>query len=154
MDGNNIYLFAIILIGIVVFLVFKRKMYKPVEFINSKAEQNFFNQICRVLPEHLWINCKVRLADICMPTSSRNIRAFNQIARKHVDFVLFEKKTGKILCVIELDDRSHLNLSARKRDRVKNYALSSSGVRFYRIKAARNYTSEISSLLREIQSQN
>lgn len=122
--------------------------YKPVKYLNTKSEQNFFNQIQRIIPSDYYLVCKVRLADICLPRDSKNIISFNKIAQKHCDFVIINKKNSEIKCVIELDDKSHLTMSAIKRDNEKNNALNSSGIKLIRIKTSRKYDlSDIQSLL-------
>ena len=113
--------------------------YKPVKYLNTKSEQNFFNQLQRVIPSDYYLVCKVRLADICLPRDSKNIIAFNKVAQKHCDFVIIYKKDSKVKCAIELDDKSHLTMSAIKRDNEKDNALNSSGIPLFRINTTRKY---------------
>ena len=124
--------------------------YKPVRNLNTKSEQNFFKQLLRKLPNGVYITCKVRLADICLPKNSNDIGAFNAIAKKHVDFVLIDQQTSEILCVIELDDRSHNSAAAKKRDRVKDSVFKSAKIPFIRVKASRSYKKEIDGILESI----
>jgi hypothetical protein len=107
--------------------------------LTTKAEQNFYNQLYRKLPDGFSINCKVRLADLCKPKDPSNIVAFNKVARKHVDFVISDTQTNKVICAIELDDRSHNKADSVRRDNDKNYALKSAGIPIIRIKNTRRY---------------
>ncbi|EOX3447474.1 DUF2726 domain-containing protein [Vibrio cholerae] len=146
-------LYAAIAIGTALFFAIRmfqrnrRWRYKQITYLNSKAEQNFLNQINRKLPDNLSVMCKVRLADLCLPSDSSNIAAFNKVSRKHVDFVLIEKATSKIVCAIELDDKSHNSYGAMKRDREKDHALVSAGIPINRIAGTRNYSKQIDDLL-------
>lgn len=142
---NERPLILITIVSVLFFLVYLKSRknkgfkYKPVKYLNTKSEQNFFNQIQRLIPSDYYLVCKVRLADICLPRDSKNIIAFNKIAQKHCDFVILNKKNSEIKCVIELDDKSHLTASAIKRDNEKNNALNSSGIKLFRIKTTRKY---------------
>lgn len=127
-----------------------RGRFKSNGFLNTKAEQNFFTQLSRKLPEDCKLMCKVRLADLCLPENHKNVTGFNKIARKHVDFVVIDSFSSKVLYAIELDDKSHLKMDAIRRDKEKDYALKSSGIALYRIKATRNYSGAIDKMLRQI----
>lgn len=113
--------------------------YQPIPYINSKSEQNFFAQLIKIVPTEQYLLCKVRLADICKPVDPKNIVAFNKISRKHLDFVVVNKVTSKIICAIELDDKSHFSKSSMKRDLEKNRALDSSKIKLFRVKTTRSY---------------
>jgi hypothetical protein len=123
--------------------------FKPISYLNTKAEQNFFVQLLRKIPSELHVVAKVRLADLCKPDNPQNIVAFNKIARKHVDFVVLERSTSKVLFCIELDDKSHQKRGSIKRDNEKSYALAKAGIVLHRIKASKNYTADINRVLNE-----
>lgn len=129
------------------FSIIGKPQYKAIKYLNTRTEQRFLLALWKVLPEHLYVAQKVRLADVTLPRNSKNIKAFNQVSRKHLDFVLVDKSTSKIICAIELDDRSHLNLNAKKRDKIKNHALSSAGVKLHRVKVGSNYPRAIDDIL-------
>lgn len=114
--------------------------YESRKYLNTKAEQNFVNQFLRVLPEQYLLSCKVRLGDITQPRNRKDIAAFNSVSRKHIDFVITEKETSKIIACIELDDSSHNRRSAQKRDNVKNRALKESDINLIRVKNSRTYS--------------
>lgn len=157
LDDYYTFLFwGAIALGLSVVLKVKRRRskigggFEPIEFINSKAEQNFFVQLQRKLPQNLYILCKVRLADVCLPSNRKNIAAFNKVARKHVDFVVVDMSSSKIRFAIELDDKSHARKDSIQRDREKDYALKAAKVPFFRVKATRNYSSSIDGILEHI----
>ncbi|BBM67909.1 hypothetical protein VA249_45550 (plasmid) [Vibrio alfacsensis] len=125
--------------------------YSATPYLNTKAEQNFYNQLVRKLPSEVTVCCKVRLADLCYPTNRKNISAFNQISRKHIDFVLIEQVSSKVICAIELDDRSHNSKSAQHRDSVKNYALKSAGINLIRVKASKSYRKPIDAIVESLE---
>lgn len=132
------------------FLSLKRAVspeYRAIPFLLTKSELNFFKQLNRKLNENMpgmfQLNSKVRLADICTNTNKKDIASFNRISRKHVDFVITELSTSKVVCAIELDDRSHNSASAIKRDTQKNTALRSANITLIRIKNTRNYSKVI-----------
>ncbi|WP_051303381.1 DUF2726 domain-containing protein [Psychromonas aquimarina] len=113
--------------------------YISCENLLTNAEQNFYNQLKRHIPAQFNINQKVRLADITKPTNN-NIKLLHKVQAKHVDFVITEQKSSKILCAIELDDSSHLSTSAFQRDNEKNIALNSAKIPLIRIRNTRKYT--------------
>jgi hypothetical protein len=61
---------------------------------------------------------QVRLADFIgvAGDAERNRQAFNRICAKSVDFAIVETATGRIVLVIELDDRSHAREDRLVRD--------------------------------------
>lgn len=122
--------------------MFSRR-YKSKVFLNSKAEMNFLMQLHRTMPSDYIVMCKVRLADIVTPTNSKNIRLFRLVSSKHVDFVICERSTSKIVMCIELDDASHFSPSAKKRDREKDMALKSAQVNVVRVRASRTYSNAV-----------
>ena len=118
-----------------------------IPFLNTKAEQNFFVQLKRQLPDNIHLVSKVRLADLCKPDNPKNIVGFNKVARKHIDFVLIEQASSKVIAAIELDDKSHQKRDAIRRDKDKNYALSSAGIKLFRVKTTKHYGKPIDEIL-------
>lgn len=95
--------------------------YTSTEYLLTKTELNFYNQLIQNLPSDKAIMSKVRLIDIVKPNGSKRdyIKLRNKIISKHIDFLIIEKSTSKIILAIELDDSSHLNLQSKTRDSVK-----------------------------------
>jgi len=119
----------------------------PISHLNTRAEHNFFTQLNNQLPDDIYLVAKVRLADLCKPDNPKNIVGFNKIARKHIDFVLIEQSSSKVVAAIELDDKSHQKRENIRRDKDKNYALASAGIKLFRVKAAKNYSNAINDIL-------
>lgn len=66
-------------------------------------------------------------------TSKEHQRAaISHIARKRVDYVLFETATGQPVCVIELDDHSHDGPGMKEKDRERDAILRSAGHKTFR----------------------
>jgi very-short-patch-repair endonuclease len=81
----------------------------------------------------------VRIADLLavvglIPESSEWWRSFNQIAKKHVDFVVCARSSMKALVIIELDDRSHASKKAQKRDNLVNEAFKQANLPIIRMR--------------------
>lgn len=120
----------------------------------SQAERSFLGVLELVLPDDWRAFAQVRLADLLSIQKPRRtpgyIAAFNRVASKHVDFVICATRHLRIVGVIELDDRSHENERAQKRDSVKDAALRAAGIPVLRIKTKRSYsTQELRDRLRE-----
>jgi len=84
--------------------------------------------------------CKVRLADVvtCRMSPGRH-GPFASISQKHLDFVLCDPKTLRIILAIELDDRSHDAEDRQKRDRFVDEVLDRAGVTLIRFQARARY---------------
>ncbi|UJF17247.1 DUF2726 domain-containing protein [Vibrio sp. SS-MA-C1-2] len=124
--------------------------FRAISHLNTKTEQQFFNQLCALLPDDYYIACKVRLADLCLPFDKKDFTSFNKVSKKHVDFTVIRKKTSQVQFAIELDDKSHQSKAARLRDDDKNYALSSANIPLFRIKPKLSYVPEIKKLVSQL----
>lgn len=87
--------------------------YESRKSLLSPAEISFYRVMSLVLPNSVTIFAKVRLADIVnVAVAGRGKRAralLAGIARCHVDFLICETDTSRIILAIELDDSSHNN---------------------------------------------
>jgi hypothetical protein len=93
----------------------------------------------------LAIFSKVRLADLVwIPKSYKSFSFFfSTIKAKHIDFVLCDKNTSEIKCLIELDDVTHDLPSRQSRDRFVNKVVSKAGHRFIRCTSKQHYCIEV-----------
>ena len=83
---------------------------------------------------------KVRLADVIYCTDRTWSKGYRQrISQKHLDFVLYDTATKRILLAIELDDRSHEKAHRKARDEFVDRSLAAAGVPLLRIRAASMY---------------
>ncbi|WP_367873190.1 DUF2726 domain-containing protein [Luteolibacter sp. Populi] len=118
--------------------------YERCEFLSS-AERSFLRALDLALGSRYRIFAKVRMADVIKTLPKlggrRRYAAFNQIAQKHLDFILCDPATLEIHTVVELDDASHNNSRQRERDKWKDAALRAAKIPLIRIPAARAYTS-------------
>ncbi|MDB6152264.1 MAG: hypothetical protein JWL90_717 [Chthoniobacteraceae bacterium] len=128
-------------------LVFRRPSpypYTAAKPLLSAAERLFYSVLQQAVDEEFALFTKVRLADIiCVRDNvhgKRRSAAFNRIKSKHADFVLCDPDNFKVLCVIELDDRSHREHSRRQRDAFVDAALDAAEVPILHVPARRSYS--------------
>jgi hypothetical protein len=106
----------------------------------TPAEQAFFSVIEPLVRSSCAISTKVRLADLFAVIPGRGQQAaFNKISRKHIDFVLTEPATSRILCAIELDDSSHKRTDRIERDDFVNELFAVHGMPLLRVPFAWTY---------------
>lgn len=87
----------------------------------TPAELAFFAVLEPLVHSTHRISAKVRLADLFSAVQGPGQQtAFNKISRKHIDFVVTDSATSRILCGIELDDSSHNRPDRIERDRFVN----------------------------------
>lgn len=153
---NPLYIAVAAFIIIILFIIIRRaaKMpYTAQEALLTKSELYFYNTLKRVVPSGQSIMMKVRMADIITCTDTQWHAGWGpRISAKHIDFVIIDSKTAKIICAIELDDSTHrLNADRIARDKFVNKAFDVAGVRLVRVDTARAYGVEsIRNLLTEI----
>jgi hypothetical protein len=109
----------------------------------TPAERLFYKSLEQAVNGQYLIMCKARLADVITPKSSGDRSkwqsAFNKISGNHFDFVLCEPESFTVVAAVELDDKSHQNKPAQKRDKVKNDSCKSAGLALIRFPAKRRY---------------
>jgi hypothetical protein len=111
-----------------------RFRYKRIDLFNS-TEHAFLLALRREAPSHVAVLAKVRVADL-LSTIGNDIPAFNRIARKHVDFVLYNLQNRSVLRAIELDGPTHSSSRAVKSDNVKNSCFASARIPLARVPVA------------------
>ncbi|RIK67137.1 MAG: hypothetical protein DCC65_07920 [Planctomycetota bacterium] len=110
----------------------------------TKGEAAFFGPLQEAVGHVFQVMCKVRVADILTCSDADWRRGFGAaISQKHLDFVLCEPRTTRIILAIELDDRSHELKCRQQRDRFLNQTLRAAGIRLLRVKARARYSSDI-----------
>ncbi|MFB9154454.1 DUF2726 domain-containing protein [Vibrio gallaecicus] len=93
--------------------------HKRSEYLTSKNERNFYIALRKALPDDYMIHCQTSLMALIQPVEWKNN---SRTWAKRMDFVVTDSTT-KIICVIELDDRSHERADRKKRDKYVNEAL-------------------------------
>lgn len=108
--------------------------------IMSPNEACFFAQLRLAFPD-LYIYPQVGMEGIVTPAygdkDSRFRPARNKVSQKRIDFVLCAQDGVSVICIIELDDRSHDERV--EQDRERDGITASAGYKTVRIKAAMNY---------------
>ncbi|MBJ6983030.1 DUF2726 domain-containing protein [Luteimonas sp. MC1572] len=94
--------------------------YMPAKTLFSAAERSFLGILDQAVgPEHRVFG-KVRVADVAAvkPGLGNAARqgALNRIAYKHFDFLVCRASDLAIVCVVELNDKSHSSRRAQSRD--------------------------------------
>lgn len=83
----------------------------------TPAELAFFAVLKPLIHSSYHLSSKVRLADLFNAAQGPGWQtAFNKIVGKHIDFVVTDSATSRILCGIELDDSSHARPDRIQRD--------------------------------------
>jgi len=102
-----------------------------------RSEREFKELLQTKLPANIEIHCKVQLRDVLeaeiADTLNYDIKRDRQIGMMHLDYVLIDKKTERIILVIELDGTSHSKYKAKWKDRLKNTILHKSRVPLMRV---------------------
>lgn len=109
----------------------------------TPAERNFLRALDRAVGNDARVFGKVRVADVLSVrnglSSRSNWTAFARISGKHFDYVLCDKEELIVLCVIELNDKSHERRDRRDRDELLRRACTEAGMPLIEVPAARNY---------------
>lgn len=114
--------------------------YKKSDYLFTKTELKFYRELLKISEElNLSIFPKIRLADIF---KHENIKEFNKIKSKHIDFLLCDKSNCKIRLAIELDDYTHNKNKTIKNDNFKNELFKQTNLPLIRIKVNNTYNLE------------
>lgn len=106
----------------------------------TPAELAFFAVLEPIVRSSSMISSKVRLADLFDVRQERGQQAaFNKISSKHIDFVLTELGSSRILCGIELDDSSHNRPDRIERDNFVNELFVANHLPLIRVPVAWTY---------------
>jgi hypothetical protein len=110
------------------------------EFLLSNSERAFYTVLRQSIPQGIGICMKVRLADVLdCPSAAKQQGYFAKVSQKHLDFVLYDLVTTRILAGVELDDRSHEQPRRQARDHFVNQAMATAGIPLIRVPAAKTY---------------
>lgn len=118
------------------------------ESLLTPAEQAFYWALRRALAgedyaSKILITCQVRLADVVKvegPAQTRSWwQAFGRISQKHLDFVICERASFRVLCAIELHDSSHRRSARSERDALVRSVMEQAGVPLIEFRARTAY---------------
>lgn len=136
----------IILVAIYKLLTRRRRAkYVPRAYLFTKTEWVFAKVLFAATRDNWLMMGKVRIADLLAvernPKLNKSdwMRAFSKISSKHIDYVLVDPKSGRVVCCIELDDASHSRKDRIERDVFVNAAFKQAGVPLLRIPTAKHY---------------
>ena len=144
-----------LILGIIIVLIILLKVFNapgsassfPYELqgpLFTPAERSFLGVLKSVLKDDVDILGKVRVADILKPKKglSRSVwqKAFNKISSKHFDFVLCNKSDLSVICVIELNDKSHNSKKRKERDAFLENACEAASLPLVQIPAKAGYS--------------
>lgn len=120
--------------------------------VMSPTEVKFFARLSAAAP-HLLVAPQVALSalvDIADHQKRGKYQHTNRakIAQQRLDFVLMSKETGKVVCVVELDDHTHDNERQRAKDLERDAILTGTGYKVLRFDARKMpQTSELAKTL-------
>jgi very-short-patch-repair endonuclease len=101
----------------------------------SPTELKLYSRLVSAFPNYL-VFTQVQLSQaVQAPSGMDQFRWNNRINRMSLDFVICERSSNPI-CVIELDDKTHLRDSVKIRDEKKDKALNAAEIPIVRIKVA------------------
>lgn len=114
--------------------------YHSRSFLLTRNELAFFHALHAAIESRFCLFTKVRLADIVGCSDALwDQEPGRKIAQKHVDFVLCERASSRIILVIELDDRSHRRPERKRRDLFLNQLFRDADIPLLRHRAQDSY---------------
>lgn len=147
--GLGAVLALMLLIALIKRLIPKRRArYRAHEFLFTQTEWRFAEALQEAVGNDWLLMGKVRIADLLAVERDPRLpkgewlRAFSRISQKHIDYVLVDPESGRVMCCIELDDATHEREDRHKRDRFVNAAFAQAGVPLLRIPTARRYEAQ------------
>lgn len=114
--------------------------YRACPSLVTKNEMHFYTALRHAVGTEFTVAPKVRLADIitCQEKAWR-LGYGRLIAQKHIDFLLCDPATLRVVLALEVDDRTHARPERRLRDLFVDRALGAAGVPLVRVQAAASY---------------
>lgn len=110
----------------------------------TPAERSFLGVLDQAVAGRARVFGKVRVGDVLNPQKGlqrgASSTARNKIDRKHFDFVLCDPSDLSVMCVIELDDKSHQAKSRQERDNLLLGACRAAGIPMIQVPAKAAYT--------------
>ncbi len=139
--------FGLLVLVCLAWAIFWRATAFPYEAANpllSASERAFYTTLRKAVGADYALFIKVRLADIIQVesglTGKGRSSAFNRIKAKHVDFVVCDPETFRVVCAIELDDRSHRQQARQERDDFVDAALAAAEVPILHVPTQKSYS--------------
>jgi hypothetical protein len=106
----------------------------------TKNELLFYTALRQAAGTRFTVAVKVRLADVITCRRGAWHMGYGRlIAQKHVDFLVCDPRSLRVVLALEVDDRSHERPDRRLRDVFLDRALEAAGVTLVRVRAAASY---------------
>jgi hypothetical protein len=155
-------IFLIAILFVVLFIAVNKKHtkgaigfpYTPRNPLFSAAERSFLGVLDKPVGSEHRVFGKVRVADIAKvkPELNNSARqgALNKITSKHFDYVVCRHSDLSVVCVVELNDKSHASKRAQARDKFIDGVCDTIGLPLLKVPAKRSYSvDDISALFME-----
>jgi hypothetical protein len=124
----------------------ERYPYRRGRGLFTPTEARFLQSLDAAVTDSHRVFGKVRLADIVDVDSGVAggawQTAFNRVSAKHVDFVVCDGDSLRLVAAVELDDASHEAPHRQQRDHFLERTLAAAGVNLVRVPVAREYDVE------------
>lgn len=122
----------------------KAHAYIKVDALFTPAERSFLGVLDQALGDEYRIFGKVRVGDLITTrqgiTPEHRRSARNKIDRKHFDFVVCHRHDLSVLCVIELNDKSHHRTQRRNRDTFLSWLCNETALPLIQVRAQHAYS--------------
>jgi hypothetical protein len=119
-------------------------LYQPAKALFSAAERSFLGVLDQAVGGEHRVFGKVRVADVVSVkhglSNSARQSAFNRISAKHFDFLVCRADNLSLVCVVELNDRSHSSERAQSRDAFLAEVCRNINVPLLMVSAKRSYS--------------
>lgn len=116
------------------------KVYRGRTHLMTPTERRFYHFVQKKFGADKRVFAQVRVVDVINVNWSAIRKgsfdeqtAFRQVSQWHVDYVITDMDF-RIICAVELDDRSHDDPDRQRRDWIMNRAFDSAEVKLYRFK--------------------
>jgi hypothetical protein len=143
MPGRNLIILLVLVAFVALFAAaFGRRSKAGYSFTDcplmSASEIRFYRVLQMAVPNEL-VFPQVGMAALVRPryagADSRFVPAFRTISQKRIDFVVCNRDSMEVRCLVELDDSSH----DARRDQVRDAITAQAGYRTVRVRAGRRY---------------
>ena len=117
-------------------------LYTTKNYVMTPTELTFFRELKKVTDElELLIFPQVDLEKIIQVKNNNGAKR-NKIKSRSIDYTIVNSKNCKVVCCIELDDKSHERESSKKIDEFKNEIFKHVEIPLYRVKVNNYYNLE------------
>jgi len=122
----------------------------------NTSEIAFFHALVRAVPSHFYVLAKPRLEDVIgvrknLGDAKLSFQLRGRVKSRHIDFLVIDW-SGKPLCGIELDGKSHKSQKAQAGDTLKNGIFEASGVPLHRVIVGQDFAIAAQNIVSQIPS--